>query len=69
MQYACFEKLIFSHVFNARKAKEIAKFDGLERRPCEDRKEIVAAKNKPEKTEHRLKRRPKSASKECKQPR
>ena len=29
-----------------RKAKKIAKFDGLDRRRCEDRKEIVAAKFK-----------------------
>ena len=29
VQCACFEKLIYLHVFNVRKAKKIAKFDGL----------------------------------------
>ena len=46
VQCACFEKLIFLYVFNMRKAKKIAKFDGLDRRRCEDRKEIAAAKFK-----------------------
>ena len=39
LQYACFEKLIFLHVFNTRKIKRIAKFEGLEPRRCEDIKE------------------------------
>ena len=39
---SCFEKLIFLHVFNIRKTKRIAKFDGLEPRRCEDIKGIVA---------------------------
>ena len=38
----CFEKLIFQHVFNVRKSKRIAKFDGLEPRCCEDIAGIVA---------------------------
>ena len=38
----CFEKLIFLHVFNIRKPKRIAKFDGIEPRRCEDIKELVA---------------------------
>ena len=42
LQSACFEKLIFLHVFNIRKTKRIAKFDGLEPRRCEDIKGIVA---------------------------
>ena len=42
LQSACFEKLIFLHVFNIRKTKRIAKFDGLEPRRCEDVKGIVA---------------------------
>ena len=42
LQSACFEKLIFSHVFNIRKTKRIAKFEGLEARRCEDIKAIVA---------------------------
>ena len=32
LQSACFEKLIFHDVFNVRKTKRIAKFDGLEPR-------------------------------------
>ena len=36
LQSACFEKLIFLHVFNIRKTKRIAKFEGLEPRRCED---------------------------------
>ena len=39
LQSACFEKLIF---FDIRKAKRIAKFDGLEPRHCEDIKAVVA---------------------------
>ena len=54
MQSACFEKLIFWHVFNVRKVKKIAKVDGLERRRCEDRMGIVTAKNKPENAGARL---------------
>ena len=42
LQSACFEKLIFLHVFNIRKTKTIAKFEGLEPRCCEDIKGIVA---------------------------
>ena len=42
LQSACFEKLIFLHVFNVRKTKTIAKFEGLEPRSCEDIKGIVA---------------------------
>ena len=42
LQSACFEKLIFKHVFNVRKTKGIAKFDGLEPRRYEDIKGIVA---------------------------
>ena len=42
LQSACFEKLIFQHVFNVRKTKRIAKFDRLESRCCEDIKGIVA---------------------------
>ena len=41
-QSAYFEKLIFKHVFNVRKTKGIAKFDGLEPRRYEDIKGIVA---------------------------
>ena len=41
-QSACFEKLIFLHVFNIRKTKRIAKFEGLEPRLCEDIKAVVA---------------------------
>ena len=33
---ACFQKLIFYHVFKVRKTKRIEKFDGLEPRRCED---------------------------------
>ena len=39
LQSACFEKLIF---FDIRKAKRIAKFDGLEPWHCEDIKAVVA---------------------------
>ena len=42
LQSTCFEKLIFEHVFNARKTKRIAKFDSLEPRRCEGIKGIVA---------------------------
>ena len=41
LQSACFEKLTFLHVFNIRKTKRIAKFDGLEPRRYEDIKGIV----------------------------
>ena len=41
LQSACFEKLTFLHVFNIRKSKRIAKFDGLEPRRYEDIKGIV----------------------------
>ena len=44
LQSAYFEKLILQHVFNVRKTKRIAKFDGLEPRRCEDIKGIVAQK-------------------------
>ena len=47
LQSACFEKLIFSHVFNVRETKGTAKFDGLEPRRCEDIKGIVASKVDP----------------------
>ena len=42
MQSACFEKLIFLHVFSIRKTKSIAKFEGLEPRRWEDIKAIAA---------------------------
>lgn len=42
LQSACFEKVVFSHFFNARKAKRTAKFDGSKPRYCEDKKGIVA---------------------------
>ena len=42
LQSACFEKMIFLHVFNIRKIKRIVKFEGLEPRRCEDIKGIVA---------------------------
>ena len=42
LQSACFEKLIFLHVFNIRKTKRIAQFEGLEPRHCEDIKAVVA---------------------------
>ena len=42
IQSACFEKLIFLHVFNIRKTRRIAKFEGLEPRRCKDIKAIVA---------------------------
>ena len=42
LQSACFEKLIFLHVFNIRKTKTIEKFEGLKPRCCEDIKGIVA---------------------------
>ena len=41
-QEACFEKLIFEQVLNRRKAKKIAKFDGLEPLRCEVIKGNVA---------------------------
>ena len=49
LQSACFENLIFEHVFNVRKTKRIAKFDGLESRRREDIKGIVYTRNRPEK--------------------
>ena len=42
LQSACFEKLIFLHVFNIRKTKSIAKFEGLEPRRWEDINAIAA---------------------------
>ena len=42
LQSACFEKLIFLHVFNIRNTKRIAQFEGLEPRRCEDIKAVVA---------------------------
>ena len=42
LQSARFEKLIRLHVFNIRKTKWIAKFEGLEPWRCEDIKGIVA---------------------------
>jgi len=42
LEFTCFEKLIFLHVFHIRKTKRIAKFDGLEPRRGEDIKGIVA---------------------------
>ena len=42
LQSSCFEKLIFKCVFNVRKSKRIAKFEGLEPGRCEDIKGIVA---------------------------
>ena len=42
LKSVCFEKLIFLHVFNIRKSKRIAKFEGLEPRHCEDINAIVA---------------------------
>ena len=47
LQSACFEKLIFSHVFNVRETKRIARFGGLEPRRCGDIKGIVASKIDP----------------------
>ena len=47
LQSAYFEKLIFLHVFNIRKIKRIAKFEGLEPRRCEDIKGIVAPERDP----------------------
>ena len=47
LQSACFEKMIFLHVFNIRKIKSIAKFEGLEPRRCEDIKGIVAPERDP----------------------
>ena len=47
LQSACFEKMIFLHVFNIRKIKRIAKFEGLEPRRCEDIKGIVAPERDP----------------------
>ena len=40
-QSTCFRKLIFTHVFNVRKTKRIAKFDTLEPQRYEDVKAIV----------------------------
>ena len=42
LQSACFEKLIFLNVFNTRKTKRIAKFEGLEPRRCQGLEGIVA---------------------------
>ena len=42
LQSACFEKVIFQHIFNVRKNMRIAKFDGLERPRCEEIKGILA---------------------------
>lgn len=42
LKSAWFEKPIIQHDFNIRKTKRTAKFDGLEPRPYEDTKEIVA---------------------------
>ena len=47
LQNAYFEKLIFLHVFNIRKIKRTAKFEGLEPRRCEDIKGIVAPERDP----------------------
>ena len=47
LQSACFEKLIFSRVFNVRKTKRLAKFDSLEPRRCEDVKGIVGPERDP----------------------
>ena len=47
LQSACFEKMIFLHVFNIRQIKRIAKFEGLEPRRCEDIKGIVAPERDP----------------------
>ena len=46
LQSSCFEKLIFEHIFDARKTKRIAKFDVLEPRCCKD---IKGNRNRPEK--------------------
>ena len=43
LQSTCFEKLILEYVFNVRKTKRIAKFDGLEPWPCKHIKGIVAS--------------------------
>ena len=43
LQSACFEKLIFLHVFNTRKTK----FEGFEPRRCEDIRAIVAPERGP----------------------
>lgn len=43
LQSARFEKLVFWHVFNIRKAKRIAKCDSLEPRHCDGIKGIVAS--------------------------
>ena len=39
--------MIFLHVFNVRKIKRTAKFEGLEPRRCEDIKGIVAPERDP----------------------
>jgi len=44
LQSTCFEELIFEHVFNVRKIKRTAKFDGLEPGYFEDITGIVAPK-------------------------
>ena len=43
LQTACFEKLMFSRVFNVRKTMRIAKFDSLKPRHCKDIKGIAAS--------------------------
>ena len=47
LQSACFEKLIFYHVFSVRKTKRIVKFGGFEARCCEDMKGIVTPETGP----------------------
>ena len=47
LQSTCFEKLIFEHVFNVRKTKRMAMFDGVGPRRCEDIREIVATEIDP----------------------
>ena len=44
LQCTCFEELTFEHVFNVRKIKRTAKFDGLEPGYLEDITGIVAPK-------------------------
>ena len=43
LQSACFQRLVLKHVFNVRRTKRVAKFDGLEPWLCEDEKGTVAA--------------------------
>ena len=42
LQSTCFEKLIYLNVFNIRKTKRTAKFEGSESRLCEGMEGIVA---------------------------